>query len=66
MKKILILIVLCLSVCSLASANMLNVKVAGEEEINMMKRDLLEKRIVIGKTRLKDFKEMYGEPANIN
>lgn len=37
-------------------------KIAGEEDIVLLKKDILEGRIKVGETRLKKIKEVYGDP----
>ena len=41
-------------------------KVAGKEDIALLKKDILNGRIKIGKTRLKTIKDIYGDADNIS
>lgn len=57
------LVVLCVFISHPALAA--SARVATSEDVSLLKQDLLSGKIQIGKTRLKNIRSAYGDPANI-
>jgi len=61
--KYFLIIVLALGLSAKAPAAL--AKMADEASIMLLKKDLREGKVLIGKTRLKHFKTLYGKPSSI-
>jgi len=64
MRTMKIFVVLCFVIAAVSGG--VDARVATEADVEVLKRDFVEGRIQIGKTRLKDIKRLYGEPADIS
>ena len=65
-KKINICVVILLIVFASSIGFALNDRLAGDDEINLLKKDILAGKIMLGKTRLKQIKRLYGDATVIS